>query len=160
MHNRPLCHLSFAEVLVTYFAAAGVNHKASEAGADRSGLVAAPSLRDHPADAPSPLRSVKPSVEFPPHILSRDAQSATLSSLLRRGFRNILRAQWPKLVKQWMRRLGRPRLKYSNNRCYSPAKMIPSASAVSLISGSITPVELSISALMVSFASAPLGPVE
>jgi hypothetical protein len=39
-------------------------------------LVAAPSLCDHTACAPSPLRSVKPPVEFPPHILSRDAQSA------------------------------------------------------------------------------------
>ena len=32
----------------------------------------------------------EPSVELPPHILSRDAQSATLSPLLCREFRNIL----------------------------------------------------------------------
>ena len=31
--------------------------------AEREGLVAAPSLRNHPADAPSPLRSVVPRAE-------------------------------------------------------------------------------------------------
>ena len=43
----------------------------------------------------------EPSVEFPPHILSRDAQSATLSSLLlapnfklSNGVRFLLKLSW------------------------------------------------------------------
>ena len=42
------------------------SHRTVMPMAEKEGLVAAPSLRDHPADAPSPLRSVKLR-SHPPH---------------------------------------------------------------------------------------------